>query len=86
MRDFRSSASTMPQMCQDIGDSDEGGTRVDKGPCLIGRHLKEGTPIAELAAASNDTSVNETLMFAILHMWTTCGQSKPSFPVLRVDC
>ncbi|HYX45001.1 MAG TPA: helix-turn-helix domain-containing protein, partial [Acidimicrobiales bacterium] len=38
-------------MCQDIGDTDDGGAPVDLGRFLVETHLRTGRPIAELAAA-----------------------------------
>ena len=46
--------------------------------------LRSGTT-SRPAPASDLTSPNGTLMFAILNMWTTCGRSKQSSPELRVD-
>src|SRR5580700_10901633 len=38
-------------MCQDIGDTEGGGSPMDKGRFLIEMHLRTGRPIAELAKA-----------------------------------
>jgi len=59
-------------MCQDIGDIDEWGSPVDKGRFLIERHLKEGTPIAELAAANG---MHRSWLYKLLARYEAEGES-----------
>jgi len=59
-------------MCQDIGDTEVGGSPVDKGRFLIEMHLRTGRPIAELARTHG---VSRSWLYRLLARYRAEGES-----------